>query len=416
MRLSGSLTVPGDKSISHRIVLVSLLSSNACVVTNLSPGADVQSSLDAVTRLGCRVETRAEGTVIEGGHGENRENAQIDAGNSGTTMRLLMGILAGRPGSFTLDGDDSLRRRPMERVAGPLRNMGAHIQTTGGTCPVRITGSPLRGIQYALPVPSAQLKSALLFAGLQAEGGTEIVEPAPSRDHTERLIRLLGGTLRREGRTWVVKASTLTFPSYFWVPGDASSAAFFVCAAAIVQGSHIVTEDVLLNPTRMGFVSVLQRMNAAVETEIRGDEPEPWGRISSRYSPRLTACRVTAAEVPLLVDEIPVLALVATQAEGASVFEGVGELRVKESDRLSAVVSQLGALGGNASMEGDNLIVQGPTRLKPARNLQSFGDHRIAMTLHLAGLVCGVRNEVQGDECMAISFPQFRSVLEALAK
>jgi 3-phosphoshikimate 1-carboxyvinyltransferase len=416
VRLSGSLTVPGDKSISHRIVLVSLLSSNACVVTNLSPGADVQSSLDAVMRLGCRVRTREEGTLIEGGRGEIRENAHVDAGNSGTTMRLLMGILAGRPGSFTLDGDDSLRRRPMERVAGPLRNMGAHIQTTGGTCPVRITGTPLRGIQYALPMPSAQLKSALLFAGLQAEGVTEIVEPVPSRDHTERLIRLLGGTLQHEGRTWVVKPSTLTFPGSFWVPGDASSAAFFVCAAAIVQGSHIVTEGVLLNPTRTGFVSVLQRMNAAVETEMQGNEPEPWGRITSRYSPRLTACRVTASEVPLLVDEIPVLTLVATQAEGISIFEGVGELRVKESDRLSAVVSQLGALGGDASMEGDNLIVQGPTRLKPARNLQSFGDHRIAMTLHLAGLVCGVRNEVQGDECMAISFPRFSRVLEALAK
>ncbi len=416
MLLRGAFAPPGDKSISHRIVLISRLADGECVVRNLAPGEDVGSSLKAVKLLGTDVQDLGDRVSIRGAGNAFEHRVNIDCGNSGTTMRLLMGILAGTGGEFVLDGDDSLRRRPMERIAVPLRLMGAQVDTRSGRCPVIVRGKGLKGIQYELPVASAQLKSAVLLAGLQAEGPTVVREPAVSRDHTERLVALCGGDIQVSDREVRVQRSALVLPSSLYVPGDVSSAAFFLCAAAIIPGSKVTAEKVLLNPTRNGFFHVLDRMGADIITQVLGDTPEPWGIVRARYSPDLKGCEIAAEEVPSLVDEVPILALVATQARGTTVFRGVSELRVKESDRLAAVRDQLGAMGAKIAIDGDSLIVEGPAHLKAPALLDSFGDHRIAMTLRLAGLLADAKPVIQGEESTAISYPQFHQTLEALIK
>ncbi|MEW6352200.1 MAG: 3-phosphoshikimate 1-carboxyvinyltransferase [Thermodesulfobacteriota bacterium] len=493
MRLRGVFSPPGDKSISHRIALISQVARGECVVSNLAPGADVRSSLEAVRLLGTEVRYEGDRVVIrssgmhpgrgearppangagefpcpdpgnngsrecdrpvlpgrqssflaatsgsrpvsgvlgDGGPGERtsckkslppegavpgESTLRIDCGNSGTTMRLLMGILAGQAGEFVLDGDESLRRRPMERIAAPLRLMGAEITTESGRCPVTVSGTGLRGIAYELPMASAQLKSAILLAGLQADGRTVVREKTPSRDHTERLVALCRGKIRTAGNEVEVERSELSLPESLYVPGDPSSAAFFLCAAAIVPGSEVIAQRVLLNPTRTGFVGVLQRMGADIDIEVQGDEPEPWGTVTVRYSPDLTGCEVLPEEIPSLVDEVPILALVATQARGATVFRGVSELRVKESDRLAAVSSQLGAMGAKMSGDESTLVVEGPVELQPVGALDSFGDHRIAMTLRLAGLLIDSRPTIQGEESVVISYPGFHETLERLVQ
>ncbi|MFZ5587626.1 MAG: 3-phosphoshikimate 1-carboxyvinyltransferase [Thermodesulfobacteriota bacterium] len=414
MRLKGSFNPPGDKSISHRVGLFSLLAAGACRVENYAPGADCASTLGAVAALGGGVEKDGRDILLQGRQGRLVAEASVDCGNSGTTLRLLMGLLAGRPGRYTLDGDESLRRRPMERVAAPLRLMGAEVATSHGRPPVAIQGRALSGIDYALPVASAQLKSALLLAGLQADGPTTVREPGPSRDHSERLLVRCGARIA-QGRGWVrVEPSAIRLPERLRVPGDASSAAFFLCAAALIPGSDVIAEGVLLNPTRIGFLDVLRRMGADLSVERQGDEPEEWGRARVAFGPRLRATTIAAAEVPALVDEVPILALAASQAQGKTVFQGVGELRVKESDRLAAIASQLGAMGARLAAEGDELVVEGPTPLIAPTALDSFGDHRIAMTLRLAGLLAGGEPAIAGEQCAAISYPGFAADLRAL--
>ncbi|MCA1906518.1 MAG: 3-phosphoshikimate 1-carboxyvinyltransferase [Desulfarculus sp.] len=413
--LSGVFTPPGDKSISHRVGLFSLLAGGSCRVENYSPCADCQSTLGAVTALGGRLERRGQALVLTGAQGRLNPRAEVDCGNSGTTFRLLMGLLAGRPGEYRLDGDESLRRRPMERVAAPLRLMGAGVETTEGRPPVTIRGAALRGIDYDLPVASAQLKSSLLLAGLQAVGPTTLREPAPSRDHSERLLVSCGAALTRGGGWVRVEPSSLTLPATLRVPGDASSAAFFLCAAAITPGSRVAAEGVLLNPTRVGFLTVLERMGARLTVNQQGTEPEEWGRVEAQYSLELTATAIAAEEVPLLVDEVPILALVATQAQGVTVFHGVEELRIKETDRLAAITSQLGAMGARLWTEGDRLLVQGPTPLTVPERLESFGDHRIAMTLRLALGLAGGDCPISDEGCAAISYPGFATDLWKLS-
>jgi 3-phosphoshikimate 1-carboxyvinyltransferase len=414
--LNGAFRPPGDKSISHRLALFSALAEGRAEIENFSRCADVQSSLAALRLLGASAESNGDLLVVHGAGGRVARRARIDCGNSGTTMRLLMGILVGRSGEFILDGDDSLRRRPMERVAAALRLMGAQVGCPDGKCPVRIVGGDLRAIEYELPAASAQLKSAVILAGLQAEGVTTVNEPVPSRDHTERLLSLMAGNIARTASGWRVQPSRLTLPERLRTPGDASSAAFFLAAAAIVPGSDVIAEGVLLNPTRIGFVHVLRRMGALVEIQERGDTPEPWGLARVRWSPDLSACSVSPHEVPSIIDEVPILALVATQARGGTVFEGVGELRVKESDRLAAISSQLARLGAKIEAEGDALVVHGPTPLRSAAKLSSFGDHRIAMTLRLASLLTDGSPAIEGEESVDISYPGFHATLRALLK
>ncbi len=414
MKLAGSFAPPGDKSISHRLALMSLLAEGNGSFTNMAPGADVRSSLTAVHGLGSQVEFEGGRVHIRGGAGLVRGNAVIDCGNSGTTMRLLMGILAGREGSFTLDGDASLRRRPMERVAGPLRLMGAGVTCTDGKPPVEVRGGSLRSIDFTLPVASAQLKSAVLLAGTQATGTTVVREPLPSRDHTERLLELFGGRVARSKDAISVEASPLRMPGSFRVPGDPSSAAFFLCAASILPGSEVTAEDVLLNPTRIGFLDVLHRMGVKAEVNTTDTFPEPRGTVTVRYTDRLSACEIKAGEIPSLIDEVPILALTATRAHGATVFHGVGELRVKETDRLTAIVEQLTLLGGRVEASEDSLTVHGPTKLVPAPLLRSYGDHRMAMTLRLAGLLCDSSPSIEEEGSAAISYPNFGETLEKL--
>lgn len=414
MGLDGVFAPPGDKSISHRMALIPILAGGRCELTNFSPCADVRSSLDAVKLLGIEVTSRDDTVIVTGAGGRIRDRARINCGNSGTTMRLLMGILAGRPGEFILDGDGSLRKRPMERVAIPLRLMGATVDCTEGKCPVRISGAMLHGIAYELPVASAQLKSAVLLAGVQADRATLVGEPAPSRDHTEKLLKLCGALINGEPSTWAVSKSDLTLPDSFHVPGDISSAAFFLCAGAIVPGSTVEAQAVMLNPTRTGFLAVLERMGAELVGETWDNSAEPYGMIRTRYSPDMRGCTIRPEEIPLLVDEVPILALVATQAKGMTVFQGVDELRIKESDRLAAVASQLGAMGAKIVAEADTLVVEGPTPLTCPDRLDSFGDHRIAMTLRLAATMVNANPIIDGEESTSVSYPGFHDTLREL--
>lgn len=416
MRLSGSFAPAGDKSISHRLALFSLLAGGTCRAANFSTGRDCLTSLEAVVTLGGGVERRGEEVLLGGAGGRLVSDAEVDCGNSGTTMRLLMGLLAGRPGRYLLDGDESLRGRPMQRVADPLITMGADVDCPGGYPPVTIIGRELKGLTYQLPVASAQLKSALLLAGLQARGATLISEPAPSRDHTERLLARFGADLTRQNGSWRISAAPLNLPPQFRVPGDVSSAAFFLCAAACLPGSEVTAEGVGLNPTRTGFLNVLERMGADLAVETREAEPEPWGRVRARFAPGLIGCEVSAGEIPGVIDEIPILALAATQARGRTVFHQVGELRIKESDRLAAVIEQLGMMGGRLSAQGDDLVIQGPTPLHDCAGLDAGGDHRMAMTLRLAGLVAGAWPSIHGEQSAAISYPEFGRTLGELAQ
>ncbi|ADK86569.1 3-phosphoshikimate 1-carboxyvinyltransferase [Desulfarculus baarsii DSM 2075] len=417
MKLVGQLTPPGDKSISHRLGLLSLLAQGRCEVGGFSPSADCASTLAAVAALGGGVERVGERVILSGAAGRLRPGQTIDCGNSGTTMRFLMGLLAGAGGRFVLDGDESLRGRPMERVAEPLRRMGARVEcAAGGRPPVIIQGGGLRGGQFDLPVASAQLKSALLLAGLQADGPTTVNEPAASRDHTERLLAQWGAQIRRDGLSCTVWPGLLRLPAQIWTPADASAAAFFCCGAAILPGSRLVAQGVLLNENRLGWLRVLERMGGCVDVRRQGDDPEPWGDIGVEFSPELRAVEVGAAEIAAIIDEAPILALTASQCHGVSVFRQVGELRVKESDRLAAIIGQLGALGADLRAEGDDLIVRGPTPLRlPDAPLKSFGDHRIAMVLRVAGLLAGGWPRIDDEACMAISHPAFNDDLRRLA-
>ncbi len=419
MSLKGCFTPAGDKSVSHRIALFSLLAQGSTVVTNYSPGEDCHSSLKAVERLGCAVSKNPDGTIsITGAGGIVTKQAEIDCGNSGTTIRLLMGILSSLEGSFTLDGDKYLRKRPMQRIATPLEKMGAQITTTDGNAPIKITGGKLSGTEYELPVASAQLKSAVLLAGLNASSPTTVIEPVKSRDHTELMLKSFGAAIKSEPGRITVEPSALSLPKDFYVPGDPSSAAFFLCAATMIKDSEVTARGILLNPTRALFIDVLKRMGADVTINKRGDVPEPWGDITVRYNGRLKACTITAEEVPSLVDEIPILTLVAALAEGESVFHNVGELRIKETDRLVAVRNELGKMGACIYIDDHDddckLVISDVEELCAPEELDSYGDHRMAMTLRLALLIAGAECEIEEEECVAVSYPAFHEDLKKL--
>ena len=425
MKLVGSFSPPGDKSISHRLALISLIASGKSEIQNFSNARDCITSVRLLAGMGADVKCDPAQIVINGLDSRLKTGLRLDCENSGTTIRLLMGLLSPNKGEFVLDGDSSLRNRPMERVAIPLRCMGANIECSdNGKPPVRIRGASLTGIEYELPVPSAQLKSAILFAGIQAEGLTHVVETVPSRDHTEILLKSCGANIQKTADGWSVSRSSLTMPQRYHVPGDISSACFFLCASIIVPGSTVLAQRVLLNPTRIGAVNVLERMNANIrvfdqvltDTSTDGRSGEVYGKIEAQFSKDLLPFEVSAKETPLLVDEVPILALVATQANGTSIFNDVSELRVKESDRVEAIMSQLNSMGAKIETVGDSLLIHGPTKLRMAKKLRSFGDHRIAMTLKIAGLLADYRPEIDDETCIEISYPNFDDTLRTLAK
>lgn len=422
--LLGTVRVPGDKSISHRSVLFAAMSEGSSRITGLLDSEDVRCTVAAVAALGARVSVEKEtplglDLVVTGwgARGPMAPDGPIDCGNSGTTCRLLLGVLAGWPITVTLDGDESLRRRPMRRVTEPLTRMGARFRDTDGRLPITVHGGQLRAIRYESPVASAQVKTAVLLAGLRAAGATIVLEPAASRDHTERLLPAFGVGVERD--TAALSASVGDPVSLcatdVAVPGDPSSAAFLVGAAALVPGSDVVLPEVALNPTRTGFLRVLERMGADVTTTLdRAEGAEPVGTVRARYRAGLRGTVVHASEVPSLVDEIPLLAVVATAAEGTTRFEGVSELRVKESDRLQAVTDALAALGGTVRSGEDWLEVDGPATLVGC-DLSSLGDHRLAMAWAVAALVANGAVHIDGWGAVAVSYPRFAEDLGSLA-
>ncbi|MBI5883017.1 MAG: 3-phosphoshikimate 1-carboxyvinyltransferase [Elusimicrobia bacterium] len=416
--LRGTLSVPGDKSIAHRSLILGSLAEGTLRVAGLPGGADVRSTRTCLEALGASIREDEGALLVEGGWTRRpRPSARVelDCGNSGTTMRLLMGVLAGCPGRFVLTGDASLSRRPMRRVAEPLASMGAAIELSGGEgAPVTIQGKAgLAACGVRLSVPSAQVKSALLLAALSAEGESAVEDPFRTRDHTERMLAWLGADLRLDGRTVRLRPGPLRSDRTLAIPGDLSSAAYFAAAAALVPGSEVSVTRVGLNPRRAGFLDVLRRMGARIAVaEDASSGGEPVGTVGISHS-RLKAARVAAAEVPALVDEIPLLAVVASQAEGTSRLEGLGELRVKESDRLAATAAALRAMGAKAVVEGDTLSVSGPCRLRGAE-IASLGDHRIAMSFGVAALVADGETRIPDAACAAVSYPGFFDDLEGL--
>ena len=424
MAYTGSIRVPSDKSLSHRAVLFAGIASGTSHLQNLLPSDDVLSSIGAMRTLGAAIELEEgprglSGTVTGiGGKPSVQGTADIDCGNSGTTTRLLMGLVCGLGVRARLHGDASLSRRPMERVMKPLRAMGARFAAQkGGRLPLVIEPAHgLTAVSYTTEQASAQVKSAILLAGLQAHGTTTVTEPAHSRDHTELLLPAFGVPVHVSGLSASVEGPAQLHAHDMSVPGDPSSAAFIAVAAALVEGSDVRIADVALNETRIGALRVLERMGARVSFGNRHDEgAEPVGDVRVRYSPTLRATTVAAAEIASLIDEIPVLALAAAAAQGETVFENAGELRVKESDRFAAIIDMLGALGVHASADGDDLHIVGGVAQAPASlQLPVYHDHRLAMTAYLLGKCFGVDVPVDDPDCVSVSWPSFYENLSAL--
>jgi 3-phosphoshikimate 1-carboxyvinyltransferase len=418
VQLTGHVAVPGDKSISHRAVLLGAIGEGETRVTGFGRSGDTEATVAAMRTLGAEVEEISHDELVVGGVGlRGLRGGTVDCANSGTLMRLLSGIALGQEGETTLAGDESLSQRPMERVAEPLRRMGGRVTTTDGHAPVTIDGSStLTGLTYELPVPSAQVKSAVLLAGLYASGESTVVEPTPTRDHTELMLDAAGITVRRGRATVTVRPGATLRLGEVVVPGDFSSAAPLLAAAALVPGSDVTVHDVGLNPRRTGLLDVLERMGARVAVfNRRRAGREPVGDVQVEYS-ELNAVEVGADEVPSLVDELPLVALLASHARGRSIVRGATELRVKESDRIEAVTEGLRATGAHVRSREDGWTITGvPARLRGGR-VDAQGDHRIAMLGAVAGLASREGVDVRGVETVAISFPGFFDLLDSVVK
>ena len=418
-RLEGVLEVPADKSIAHRALMFAGMARGTSRITGQISGDDVGSTRTCMATLGAGVTEETPGVLIVRGTGwDVPADAQLECGNSGTTMRLLSGALAGRNGSFTLSGDPSLSRRPMLRVAEPLGLMGAVVETSeGGRPPLTVRGSELRPITYRLPVPSAQVKSAILLAGMQAGGVTTVQEEAPSRDHTERILAWLGCRVeRKEGEVSITGGDQLFRHEGFEVhlPGDLSSAAFWLVAAVLAPAGEVRVDGVGLNPGRTGILEILAAMGADLEIIPSADTPEPVGTVVARPS-RLRGTEVGGTTIPAAVDELPLVALAATQAEGTTVIRDAAELRVKETDRIAVLAEGLRALGATVEDRPDGLIIEGPTPLNGGV-VKAAGDHRMAMTFAVAGLISREPVKVQGWEAASVSYPGFLDDLKKVAR
>jgi 3-phosphoshikimate 1-carboxyvinyltransferase len=421
-RLCGAVAVPGDKSISHRAAIFNALADGDAVVENFLAGDDCLSTLSVLSALGVestldrsgdRPSLRVRGSGIDG----LREPADVlDCGNSGTTMRLMSGVLAGQPFHTVLTGDDSLRARPMDRIATPLRQMGARIDGRDGGrfAPLSVRGGGLAGIHYAMPVASAQVKSAVLLAGLFAEGATTVEEPEPTRDHTERMLSAIGARVEREGPAVRLTPGDRLRPLSMRVPNDVSAAAFWLVAAVVHLDAELRLDGVGMNPTRTGIIDVLREMGAdiAVEEE-RQVAGEPVADLVVRSS-ELRGVTVDGSMIPRLIDEVPALAVAAAFAHGATEIRDASELRVKESDRIASVVSELRALGVEISEQPDGMRIEGGGGVRGG-SVRSFGDHRLAMALAAAGLASRDGVVVEGAESAAVSYPEFWEHLDAVA-
>jgi 3-phosphoshikimate 1-carboxyvinyltransferase len=414
--IQAEITVPGDKSISHRSVILAGLSNGVCVIKGFLPSEDCLCTVNAMRALGVEIEQPEPTTLIV--HGRKRELVaplgDIDCGNSGTTMRLLSGLLAAQPFKSRLVGDASLSRRPMKRVIDPLTKMGAKLQAEGpnNAPPLVIEGGNLHNIAYESPVASAQVKSAVLLAGLFAKGKTSVTEPVQSRNHTERMLSWFLIKPHINNLTVSISGDQTPESRDFRVPGDISSAAFWLVAAAAQPESYLLVKDVGLNETRTGILGVLLRMGAHVREIVEQEEGEPVGSVEIRGS-ILKGTKIHGKEIPNVIDELPILAVAGALAEGVTIIADAKELRVKETDRLAAIATNLRAMGVQVSETEDGLEIYGGTPLKGAR-LSSFGDHRIAMAFAIAGLFAEGETVIDGVDCVATSYPNFHETLKKI--
>lgn len=416
--LEGHVAVPGDKSVSHRAVLIAALCEGETRISGFGRSADTEATIAAVRALGVDVDEQDVDTLVVRGrglHGLSAPAGPLDCGNAGTLMRLLVGVVAGQEGRFELAGDESLSTRPMERVAEPLRRMGAHVETTDGHAPLVVEGAGLRAIDYAPPVPSAQVKSAVLLAGLLADGKTTVVERIETRDHTERLLEQAGARVTRRPGSVSVEGGHPLRLGEVEVPGDFSSAAALFVAAATVPGSSVTVHGVGLNPRRTGLLDVLEKMGARIAVYNRRQiGGEPAGDVEVRASD-LVGATVTPEEAPSLIDELPLLALAACHARGDTVVRGAAELRVKEANRIEGVVEELRRVGGHIRATPDGFRIRGvPARLRGGI-VDSRGDHRLAMLGAVVGISSREGVELRDAEAVATSFPGFFELLEQIA-
>jgi 3-phosphoshikimate 1-carboxyvinyltransferase len=410
--IGGAARVPGDKSVSHRALMLAALAPGTSSIRGIGDGADVCSTAGCLRDLGVRLARSDDGCSVESDGILRKPEQPLDAGNSGTTMRLLAGILAGQPFASSLTGDASLSARPMARVIEPLQQMGARILSSGDKAPLTIEGGSLRGIAYTSQIASAQVKSCVLLAGLFAEGTVSLSEPYLSRDHTERMFKAAGIEIDADDRTISLRGDQRPRALDLTVPGDISSAAFLF-AMAVLTGGNVTVDGVGINPTRVGFLDVLERMGATVTiAEERLEAGEPVAEVSV-CGPVTEPVQIEGAEIPRLVDELPLVVLLATQAPGRSIIRGAAELRVKESDRVSSVARQLNAMGAKVTPLADGFEIQGGTRLR-GTTVSSGGDHRLAMMLSAAGCIARGETTIEGAEAATVSFPGFAATVVAL--
>lgn len=409
--------MPGDKSISHRSVMFGALAKGDTEISNFLRGADCLSTISCFRSMGVDIEEKGENVLVHGKglRGLRRPDGILDCGNSGTTTRLISGILAAQDFDVTLTGDESIQKRPMKRIIDPLSLMGAEIESVrgNGCAPLHITGAPLHGISYSTPVASAQVKSAILLAGLYADGETRVTEPAPSRNHTELMLSSFGADVRTEGTTVTIRQAEELYGQKIQVPGDISSAAFFIAAGLLIPGSEILLKNVGVNPTRDGVLRVFRRMGGSIETTaLSSGAGEPAADLLVKAS-RLHGVEIGGKEIPSLIDEIPVIAAAACFADGVTVIRDAAELKVKESNRIAAMTENLRAMGADVTETEDGMIIRGGRPLHGAV-IDSRNDHRIAMTFAVAALAAEGETSIPQWDCVNISYPGFLEDLRKL--
>ena len=414
MAVKGKLSFPGDKSISHRALMLATLGKKESIISNLSTGADVLSTRNCLESCGIDIKDENNSVIVNGGSFKDPESF-LDCGNSGTTARMLIGLLAGQGINATFIGDSSLSSRPMQRILSPLSKMGLETSSKTGKMPINIKQSSLKGIEYELPVPSAQVKSSILLAGLGASSKTSIIEKVKTRNHTELMLESLGANIFYEGKKITV-SNSIDFNSFkIMVPGDPSTAAFFAAAASIIPGSYLILKNILVNPTRIVFFKTLKRMGANIHFINREKNAgELISDIHIQYAP-LKPVKIEVTEIPGMIDEIPILAVIATQINGITEIHGAKELRFKECDRIEAICFNLNNMGAQVEQLDDGFIIKGSSTLNGSL-IKTFHDHRIAMAFSIAGLISKGKTTLDNPNCADISFPEFHSVLQRIVK
>ncbi len=415
--LKGEIVIPSDKSVSHRAVMFSAIANGKCKIENFSSGADCHSTLNIFKQLGVDIEFIDKKTLLMNSDGHlSASNLPLDAGNSGTTTRLISGILAGQEFNSTIIGDESLSKRPMKRIIEPLFLMGAKIESTNGCVPLTIYGSKLHGIDYQSKLASAQVKSCILLAGLKADGQTTYSEPYLSRNHTELLLKYLGADIQSNGTAVTIRPSDLIAKD-ITIVGDISSAAFFIVAGLVVPNSDFTIKNVGINPTRSGIIDIVKRMGGELNiNNERVVSGEKCADIRVCYTETLKGCAIEGEDIPRLIDELPIIAVLASQAEGITTVKNAEDLRNKESDRIKCLVTELSKLGININETADGFIIEGKTNINGGVLLESYHDHRLAMSFYIAGLISKQEIGINGFEWTNISFPEFEELVNLLVE